>query len=137
MSNTDDPGAFRIDVLIADTVVCVTATATLREVAGVLIDNGIGAVVVGTQDHPDGIVSEHDIVRAVSEGVDPSTTAADIAHTELFWSKASATVAAVAAQMMDQYVRHILVEDGGRLAGIVSARDLLGVYAIGDEFTDA
>jgi CBS domain-containing protein len=136
MSITGNPGAFRIDVLIADTVVCVEPTATLREVAGVLIGNGIGAVVVGSQDSPAGIVSEHDIVRAVSEGVDPSITAADIAHTELFWSEASATVAAVAAQMMDQYVRHILVEDGGRLAGIVSARDLLGVYAIGDEIAD-
>jgi CBS domain-containing protein len=133
MSITGDPGSFRIDVLIADTVVCVAPTATLRDVAGVLIANGIGAVVVGSQESPIGIVSEHDIVRAVSEGADPSTTAADIAHTELFWSKASATVAAVATQMMDQYVRHILVEDGGRLAGIVSARDLLGVYAIGDD----
>ena len=137
MSITDDPGSFRIDVLIADTVVCVAPTATLREVCTVLIDNGIGAVVVGSQDSPAGIVSEHDIVRAVSEGVDPSTTAASIAHTKLFWSEASASVAAVAAQMMDQYVRHILVEEGGRLAGIVSARDLLGVYAIGDESTDA
>ena len=46
-------------------------------------------------------------------------------------------MAAVAVQMMDQYVRHILVEDDGRLAGIVSARDLLGVYAIGDELPPA
>jgi CBS domain-containing protein len=98
----------------------------------VLIDNSIGAVVVGSQDDPAGIVSEHDIVRAVADGVDPATTAADIAHTELFWTQATTTVAAVAVQMMDQYVRHMLVEDGGRLSGIVSARDLLGVYAIAE-----
>jgi CBS domain-containing protein len=132
MIDSGDPGAFPIDVLIADTVVCVAPTDTLREVAGVLIGNSIGAVVVGSQDDPVGIVSEHDIVRAVAEGVDPATTAADIAHTELFWTQASTTVAAVATQMMDQYVRHMLVEDGGRLSGIVSARDLLGVYAIAE-----
>jgi len=136
MSDMGDPGALRIDVLIGDSVVCVVPTATLRDVARVLIGDGISAVVVGSQDSPTGIVSEHDIVRAVADGVDPSTTAADIAHTVLFWSDASSSVAEVATQMMDQYVRHILVEDAGRLAGIVSARDLLGVYAISEGLRD-
>ena len=136
MIDSSDPGAFPVDVLIADTVVCVAPTDTLREVASVLISNSIGAVVVGSQDSPAGILSEHDIVRAVADGVDPATTAADIAHTELFWTQSSNTVAAVATQMMDQYVRHILVEDSGRMAGIVSARDLLGVYAISDSVSD-
>jgi hypothetical protein len=31
--------------------------------------------------------------------------------------------------MMDHYIRHVLVERDGALAGIVSARDLLGVYS--------
>ncbi len=61
--------------------------------AGVLIGNSIGAVVVGTQDSPAGIVSEHDIVRAVADGLDSATTAADIAHTELFWTPSSNSVA--------------------------------------------
>jgi signal-transduction protein with cAMP-binding, CBS, and nucleotidyltransferase domain len=30
--------------------------------------------------------------------------------------------------MMDRYIRHILVQRDGVLTGIVSARDLLGVY---------
>jgi CBS domain-containing protein len=34
--------------------------------------------------------------------------------------------------MMECYVRHVLVEDDGRLIGIVSARDLLGACASGD-----
>ena len=136
MSDMGDPGALRIDVLIGDSVVCVVPTATLRDVARVLIGDGISAVVVGSQDSPTGIVSEHDIVRAVADGVDPTTTAADIAHTELFWTASSNTVADVATQMMDQYVRHILVEDGGRMAGIISARDLLGVYAISASVSD-
>ena len=136
MIDSGDPGAIPVDVLIADTVVCVAPTDTLREVANVLILNSIGAVVVGSQDSPAGIVSEHDIVRAVADGVDPAATAADIAHTELFWTPASNTVADVATQMMDQYVRHILVEDGGRMAGIISARDLLGVYAISESVSD-
>lgn len=34
--------------------------------------------------------------------------------------------------MMESYVRHVLVEEGGRLVGIVSARGLLGAYASDD-----
>jgi CBS domain-containing protein len=130
--DSSDPGSFRIDVLINDTVVCVEPTTVLRDVAAVLISNSIGVVVVGSQDSPTGIVSQHDIVRAVADGAPASTTAAEIAHTKLFWCEASTTVAEVATQMMSQYVRHILVEEGGRLSGIVSARDLLGVYAIAE-----
>ena len=32
--------------------------------------------------------------------------------------------------MMEEYVRHVLLEEDGRLVGIVSARDLLGAYAM-------
>jgi hypothetical protein len=31
---------------------------------------------------------------------------------------------------MEQYVRHVLLEADGQLVGIVSARDLLGAFAI-------
>lgn len=31
--------------------------------------------------------------------------------------------------MMERYIRHVLVERDGALVGIVSVRDLLGVYS--------
>jgi CBS domain-containing protein len=34
--------------------------------------------------------------------------------------------------MMEHYVRHVLLEEDGRLVGIVSMRDLLGAYAAAD-----
>ena len=43
-------------------------------------------------------------------------------------SAGSIPVGEVAMQMMDHYIRHVLVERDGALAGIASARDLLGVY---------
>jgi CBS domain-containing protein len=35
--------------------------------------------------------------------------------------------------MMEQYVRHVLVERDGKLVGIVSSRDLLGAFAASAE----
>ena len=48
------------------------------------------------------------------------------------WCDGEAPVAEVAEQMMEHYVRHVLVEEDGRLVGVVSARDLLGAYAGAD-----
>ena len=76
-------------------------------------------------------------MRALAARRDPSaTTATDIAHTEIVWCDVNSTVAAVAEEMMEQYVRHVLVEDDGRVVGIVSARDLLGAYAAGESVDD-
>ena len=39
----------------------------------------------------------------------------------------------VAELMMEQYVRHVLVAENGKLVGIVSARDPLGAYTASPE----
>jgi CBS domain-containing protein len=46
------------------------------------------------------------------------------------WCDHTATVREVAEVMMEHYVRHVLLEQNGRLVGIVSARDVLGAYAM-------
>ena len=43
-----------------------------------------------------------------------------IANTSLVWCDVEATIAEVAGRMMESYVRHVLVEDDGRLVGVVS-----------------
>jgi CBS domain-containing protein len=123
-----------ISVVVADTLVRVPPGATLAEIARVLTDASVGLVIVGEGDELMGVVSERDIVTALAEGREPAATAArDIAHTNLAWCDYTATVAEVAEEMMEQYVRHVLVEQDGRLVGIVSARDVLGVYAAAED----
>jgi CBS domain-containing protein len=118
--------------LIGDDVVFVAPDADLFAVADALTDNNVGALAVGDGKRVAGVVSERDLVHALALRRDPaSVTAGDIANTSLVWCDASSTVRAVAAQMMDHYVRHVLVERKGRLVGMVSARDLLGAFASG------
>lgn len=120
--------------LIGDEIVFVGPDASLRAVAEMLTANEVGIAVVGTKDHPVAVVSERDVTRAVAQSRDIDRTSAnEIAHHELVWCDGSAPVAEVAAEMMDRYVRHVLVETAGKLLGVVSARDLLGYYAATDE----
>jgi CBS domain-containing protein len=130
MTSEVSPGSDLVSLLIGAPVASVASDATISEVADAMVAASVGALIVDDGDGPAGIVSERDIVGALARRRDPSTTRArDIAHTTLVWCDAEATIAEVATQMMDCYVRHVLVEDGGRLVGIVSARDLLGAYA--------
>jgi CBS domain-containing protein len=133
MAAISDAGAIPVSALVGDTVARIAPGASMSELARALADGDVGVLAVGGADDVVGIVSERDVVRALAAGKDPAgTRAIDIAHTTLLWCDATATVAETAAKMMNHYVRHVLIEDEGRLLGIVSARDLLGVYAAAD-----
>jgi CBS domain-containing protein len=135
MTDTANAGSTQVSLLIGAPVARVSADATLHEVADALVAEGVGALVLssGASAGAAGIISERDIVGALAERRDPATTrASDVAHRTLVWCDAQATMTEVATQMMERYVRHVLVEEDGRLIGIVSARDLLGAYASGD-----
>jgi CBS domain-containing protein len=131
-------GGLPVSTLAADVVARVAQDADLWEVAEALVEADVGALaVVDDDDDVQGVVSERDLVRALAARRDPSCTEARaIAHTRLVWCDANSTVAEVAEQMMDRYVRHVLLEEDGRVVGIVSARDLLGAYAAAETFED-
>jgi CBS domain-containing protein len=127
-------GTAPVRVFAADAVITMAADATLQAVADELAGDQIGLVVLGSVGDVEGVVSERDVVRAVAEALDPlATPAREVASTRLVWCDASASVREVAERMMEEYVRHVLLEVDGRLVGIVSARDLLGAYAISSD----
>jgi CBS domain-containing protein len=136
MSDTIEPqpttgGRAAVRVYAADAVITIPADATLLAVADELAGDQVGVLVVGSMDDVEGVISERDVVRAVAEGRDPQeTTARELASRKVVWCDPTATVHEVAELMMEEYVRHVLLGEDNRLVGIVSARDLLGAYAM-------
>ncbi|MBX7431693.1 CBS domain-containing protein [Mycobacterium sp. Y57] len=129
---TDIPlvGSTPISSLTGDSVVRVPKNASVADAARELVSQDVGVVVVGDDERPAAVLSERDVVRVVAAGNDPAAVlAADIASTKLVWCSADATVDETANRMMEHYIRHVLVEEDGALIGVVSARDLLGVYS--------
>lgn len=132
---TDIPsiGSTPVYTVTGDPVVRLGTDATVADVAKAIADGQVGAVLIG-DGHLIGMVSERDVVRVVAAGKDPQAVrAVDVASTKLVWCAADETVDEVAVRMMDHYIRHVLVERDGELLGIVSARDLLGVYGAAAE----
>jgi CBS domain-containing protein len=117
-------------------VAVVDGSATLEEVAEALAADEIGAVCVTEDGRLAGIVSERDVVVHVASGADLShLTAAEVMSNDLVTVSPEDTVRVAARQMEEAQVRHLPVLDQGRIAGIVSIRDLLTVLV--DEPYDA
>lgn len=132
MTGIDVPtaGSIAVSDLIGAPVVRIPVDATVLVAAQVIIKAGVGAVIVGEDERPGALLSERDVALVVAAGRDPAAVpAAEVASTDLVWCEGGDTVDVVAMRMTDRHIRHILVEDDGVLVGIVSARDLLGVYA--------
>ena len=120
-----------VRVYAADAVITMPPESTVLAVADELTGDQVGIVILGSAGEVQSVISERDVVRGVADGCDPAVTRAqELASTKLVWCDASATVREAAELMMEQYVRHVLLEEEGRLVGIVSARDLLGAYAM-------
>lgn len=113
--------------ILAGVVAAVSGDASLSEVGRKLMAVEVGALVVGSTEQVDGVISERDVVRAVGLGRPLGELhAADVARTDVVWCDSDATIGEVGRLMTAQGVRHVLVREHDRLVGIVSARDVLG-----------
>lgn len=110
----------------------VPAEATVREAALAMAEHDVGAVLVGPEGAPEGILTDRDIIiRVVVEGRDPGAVAArEVMSSTLFTCRADDTVEAALAAMEDRQVRRLPVLDAdGRVVGIVARSDLFRVGA--------
>lgn len=120
----DDP----VRLLMSQPVVVADQEATLREVAMLLRDESVGAVVIPGRTGAAGIVSERDVVRALADGADPDTTwAVDVMSEKPVFLAPDDSVAEARRLMLDGGIRHLPVLDGDDVVGVVSLRDVAAV----------
>ena len=95
--------------------------------AQALIDQGIGSLVVGT-DEIEGIITESDIVASVASKVDPETQVAELLSDPVVTITSDATVSQAGAQMGEHNIKRLPVTEGvgGDPIGIVTTTDLAG-----------
>jgi len=118
--------SIRSIVASRDTVTVDSMTSVL-DAARVMSARHIGAVPVVDGERVVGIFTERDVMaRIVAEARDPRTTPiSQVMSTDLVVTEINESFEACLARMQQARVRHILVLDSGRLAGIISLRDLM------------
>jgi CBS domain-containing protein len=120
----------KVSEIMSKTLTVVEPEVTLGEAATLMGERHVGSVVVCEDDRLVGILTERDIVRALSREhdaparpvvewmtKDPTTTGPDTDGQEELRT------------MVDAGFRHLPVLDGGRVVGMVSIRDVAGAMA--------
>jgi len=109
-------------------VATIQPDATVGDLVAMLAEHGVGALVVSADGRTiTGIVSERDVVRAMTHGPEAlSRPVAAIMTTHVFCAPPEAHIDELMHVMTDKRVRHIPVTDpDGALLGIVSIGDVV------------
>lgn len=108
-------------------VVSIGTDATVSSVVTLLSERRIGAVLVMAGDKMEGIVSERDIVRALSErGAGALDESVRILMTsKVMTCRRADTVSSVMEKMTEGKFRHLPVIEDGQVVGIVSIGDVV------------
>ena len=117
----------RVEALIRRTPVTISPGASIRQAAEVFSREKIGLLVVATSVSPvkaQAVISERDVVRAVAKGTALTAQLDSIATKKLVSVKRSDMPSKAVRLMMDNGIRHLVVEnDDGTLFGVLSIRD--------------
>lgn len=106
------------------------AASTLSDAATLMGEHGVGSVLILDDGHLVGIVTERDIVRALSSAHD-----APVSPVTEWMTKEPVTVAPdvdvkiALRTMIDGGFRHLPVVEGDRPVGMLSIRDVAGSMA--------
>jgi CBS domain-containing protein len=104
----------------------VPPSSTIREAAIQMAEMDVGAVLVGSPDALEGILTDRDIIlRVVVEGKSSDTPVSEVMSSSLFTCRGDDGVDDAFRQMQERQVRRLPVcDDEGKLVGIVTLADI-------------
>jgi CBS domain-containing protein len=103
---------------------------SLRSAAERMWRQQTGSLIIAEANVLAGIITERDVLRAVALGADPDkTTVDDAMTTEVFTVPPGMPLQDAAREMAARWIRHLPVVEEGKLLGVVSMRDVTGVFA--------
>jgi CBS domain-containing protein len=106
-------------------VLSVSPDTTMAEAARRMVERDTGAAVVLEDGELVGLVSERDLMRVVSDGVDPQVPVTDRMTRHVLTGVPSMSIPDALAIMHEGRFRHLPVSDSGRVVGMVSMRDVM------------
>ena len=108
----------------------------LFNVVSLMYKAGVGSVVVVDEaNRPIGIFTERDLVRAVAEGIPMNMPISHIMTKNVIVAKTEESLTTAAHKMLDHGIRHLpVVDEDGRLVGIISIRDVVKALITDSQF---
>jgi CBS domain-containing protein len=103
---------------------------TLRDAARMMTEKGVGAAIILDEEAPGpAIISERDVLVSIGKGQDPDQECvADHMSASVITASPDWSLERAAAEMASRGIRHLVIIDGGELAGVLSMRDIMRAW---------
>ena len=119
----------RVSDVMTEATVTETPTDNLRAAAERMWRQQTGSLLITDNGRLTGIITERDVLRAVALGADPDRSTVDEAMTtSVFTVPPDMPLHVAAREMAARWIRHLPVVENGQLLGVVSMRDVTGVF---------
>jgi len=118
--------------VMSTALVSVTPQTRIGDAARRMVESDVGAAIVLAEDDDlVGVITERDLLRCVSEAIDPSVPVSDRMTRHVLTASPQTELAEAMALMVDGHFRHLpVVNDEGHVIGLASMRDLMAYTSL-------
>lgn len=120
----------RVADVMTNASVTESPSDSLRSAAETMWRQQTGSLLVMDGDDLVGIITERDVMKAVAQRKDvDATPVSDVMTRDVLTISPDTSAHEAARHMASRWIRHLPVVDGGQVVGVVSQRDLVGIFA--------
>ena len=112
--------------IMTKALISVNTETTVFQVAKMMQQGGIGAVLVKKDDHLVGIITDRDYAtKIVSNNLPSDTSVEKIMSSPLITINFDESISAAAQRMTSKKIRKLGVTDNGKIIGLITSTDLV------------
>ena len=127
MSRQDfDSNLILVEDVMTKAIISVSTETTVFQVAKMMEQGGIGAVLVKTNDYLSGIITDRDYAtKIVAHNLSSDTPVEQIMSSPLITINFDESISAAAERMTSKKIRKLAVTDNGNIIGLITSTDLV------------
>ena len=127
MSRQDfDSNLILVEDVMTRAIISVTNETTVFQVAKMMEQGGIGAVLVKKNGHLSGIITDRDYAtKIVAHNLPSDTPVEQIMSSPLITINFDESISAAAERMTSKKIRKLAVTDNGNIIGLITSTDLV------------
>jgi CBS domain-containing protein len=123
---------FEVDHFMSKHLVTANENMLLDRVAATMAENHVGSVIVTSQGEPIGIFTERDMLtKFLSKNKSLIEEVGNVCSSPLITAPIGISAHDAAKIMIEKHIKRLPITKDGRVVGVLSARDLVEVYARG------
>jgi len=125
MTNSNSTTLLVKDIM-TKAIISVNTETTVSQIAKMMAQSGIGAVLVKKNEHLAGIITDRDYAtKIVSHNLSFDTPVEKIMSSPLITINFDESIIAAAERMINKKIRKLAVTDNGNIVGLVTSTDLI------------